>query len=712
MFMLIRLLGPLRLAGFTGPIAITAPKERAIVAALALQTNRTVPEATLVEVLWGESPPRTAPNALQSHIARLRRKLASEAPHLAIETRGGGYALVGPAEGLDVAVADRMRAEAVEAAAAEDHEEVIRLASAGLDLWEGEPLAEFAGDEWALGPTKRLEDVRLELIELRIDAALALGRHRTVTADLEDLTGRYPYHEGLWARRIVALYRSGRQAEALRAYEQVRRELLETLGVDPGPELQALHQAVLGQSEDVAAPPPRPPSVPVAPANAPILRFAVSGDAHIAYRVDGQGDLDVVVLSGGILPIDSLTEEPRLAAAIELLGRRARVIHFDRRGVGISDSTSTGSPPTLEEWVEDAIAVLDAADSPAPAVLGWADGGLLALTLAATHPDRVARLVLIQAFPRFTPTNDYPWGQSFEQQPIEDVTDAILSPAAPSPFDLLGLIAPSLAEDAAFRSWWDRAGYRGASPAMAMALRRVVESADVRHHLESVRAPTLIIQRPDALATDPAHGRYLAARIPDAQYIEVPGRDDLWWIGHTDRMLDTIETFVLGESTPPEPERVLAAIMFTALASSTELAAQRADSRWRHLLDQHKTIVRAALGRACGREIKAIDDGFLCIFGAPAHAMRCAIGIRSETTRLGLQVRAGIHAGEIELRDGDVHGFAVNLAAQVVDAAGAGEILISRTVADLVAGGATELTDRGEYPMKGLTEPMRLFAVR
>lgn len=709
--MQIRLLGPLRLAGATGAIAITAPKERAIVAALGLQLNGTVPEATLLEVLWGESPPRTAPKTLQSHIARLRRKLAEGASDLTIETRGGGYALVGPPDGLDLAVGDRMRAEAVQAAAAEDHDEVIRLASAALDLWDGEPLAEFAGDQWALGPRKRLEDLCLELIELRIDAALAVGRHRTVTADLEDLTARYPYHEGLWGRRIVALYRSGRQAEALRAYEQVRRHLLETLGVDPGPELQALYQAVLSQSEYVAAPPPRPPSVSVAPANAPILRFAVSRDAHIAYRVDGQGDLDVVVLSGGILPIDALTEEPGLAAAIEQLGRWARVIHFDRRGVGISDSTSTGSPPTLEEWVEDTIAVLDATDSTAPAVLGWSDGGLLALTLAATYPDRVGRLVLIQAFPRFTPTIDYPWGQSFEQ-PIEDVTDAMLSPAEPGPFDLLGLIAPSLADDAAFRSWWDRAGYRGASPAMAMALRRVVDSADVRYHLASVRAPTLIIQRPDAPATDPAHGRYLAARIPDAQYIEVPGRDDLWWVGDTDRMLDSIETFVVGESGSPDPERILATIMFTDLASSTELVAERGDSRWRHLLDQHKAMVRTALGRARGREIKTIGDGFLCIFDAPAHAMRCAIGIRDETIRLGLQVRAGIHAGEIELRDGDIHGFSVDVAARMVDAARAGEILISRTVADLIAGGPTELADRGEYPMKGLNEPMRLFAVR
>jgi class 3 adenylate cyclase len=388
----------------------------------------------------------------------------------------------------------------------------------------------------------------------------------------------------------------------------------------------------------------------------------------------------------------------------------SRVIRFDRRGTGLSEPVSASAASTVEGWVEDALTVLDAAGCERVAVFAATDAGLAGLVLAATHPERVERLVLLHGYARSLWAPDFPFGLT--PQAWRTLVDTATEPNATDPgFDILAVLAPSVCDDRRFRDWWDRAGHRGASPAVARAMWHALVETDVRHTLGTIHVPTLVMHRRDNAWTDAEHSRYLADHIEGARLEMLPGGDDLWWVGETDELLCEIEEFLTGRRPAPESNRVLATVLFTDIVASTERAAAFGDRPWRELLDRHNEIVRGQLQRYGGREVTTTGDGFLATFDGPARAIRCACAIREAVGPLGIELRIGVHTGEVEIIGADVGGIAVHIGARVMALARPGEVLVSGSVPPLVAGSGIEFCDRGDHELKGVPGTWRLFSV-
>jgi class 3 adenylate cyclase/pimeloyl-ACP methyl ester carboxylesterase len=446
-------------------------------------------------------------------------------------------------------------------------------------------------------------------------------------------------------------------------------------------------------------------------ASRPKTRYARSGDADIAYQVLGDGPLDLLFCTGQWVPIDCMDEEPAMARFIRRLSSFARLIRFDARGTGLSERGSPDAPPTCEQRVLDILAVLDAVGAHRPAVLAPFLATPEGITLAATRPERLANLVVLNGSARLLWAPDYPAGiplRLFDRQ----VDHFFETDAVESGFDNVALWAPSLADDDEFRAWFDRSGNLGATPAMAAAMIHEVYRTDVRHLLPDVGVPTLVIDRIDIPSPiGPEHGRYIADRIPGAVYRGLPGIDSLYWVGDSGPVLDEIEEFLTGARSGAGAERVLATVLFTDIVGSTDRASRMGDAGWRDLLDRHDRAVRSQLERFRGREVKTVGDGFVATFDSPGRAIECAGAIADAVRPLDLEVRAGIHTGEIELRGGDVAGMAVHIGARVSSLAGPGEVLVSSTVKDLVTGSPVRFADRGGHTLKGVPGEWRIYAV-
>jgi class 3 adenylate cyclase len=427
--------------------------------------------------------------------------------------------------------------------------------------------------------------------------------------------------------------------------------------------------------------------------------YARSGDLRIAYQVVGQGPLDLVFVPGFISNLDHYWDEPNLARFLTRLSSFSRLILFDKRGTGLSDRL--GNLPSLEERMDDVRAVMDAVDSKRAALLGISEGGAMSMLFAATYPDRTQALILYgtyadfhtwvlppDRFERFLEKIDRSWGQG----------------------DSLSAFAPTKVADERFRQWWARFERLGASPSAVITLMRMNSQIDVRHILPAIRVPTLVMHRVGDTRVNVEGGRYLAAHIPGAKYVEFPGIDHVLWASDVDPAADEIEEFLTGSRSESEPDRVLATVLFTDIVDSTRKAEAMGDRDWRLLLEQHDRIVRAEISRFRGREIKTLGDGFLATFDGPARAVRCAGAIIRAVHPLGLSVRCGVHTGEIETKGEDIGGIAVHVAARIAALAGGREVLVSRTVRDLVAGSDLHLEDRGAFELKGLSERMPLFA--
>jgi class 3 adenylate cyclase len=439
-------------------------------------------------------------------------------------------------------------------------------------------------------------------------------------------------------------------------------------------------------------------------------RYAKCGEVDIAYQVLGDGPVDLLVYTGALIPIDCVDEEPAMARFQRRLGSFSRLIRFDRRGMGLSDRGSASAPPTREQWVQDALAVLDAVGSKQAAVFAPFSNSPEGVTMAAACSERVSHLIVVNGLARFAWAPDYPVGVA--QSQIDSLVPLMAkADAVEHGHDAVANLAPSLAEDPAFRAWWDRSGNRAAAPEMARAILEQSLQVDVRHCLAQVRVPTLVLHRSDIEGLGAGHGRYLAEHIVGAKYVELPGSDTLYWVGDTERMLDEIEEFLTGVRGGPGAERVLATVLFTDIVGSTHRAALLGDRRWRDLLERHDRSVRQQLERFRGREVDKAGDGFLARFDSPGRAIECALAIRDALGALDLDVRAGIHTGEIELRGDDVTGLAVHIGARVSALAGAGEVFVSAAVPPLVAGSDITFADRGEYTMKGVPGAWRIFAV-
>jgi class 3 adenylate cyclase len=440
------------------------------------------------------------------------------------------------------------------------------------------------------------------------------------------------------------------------------------------------------------------------------VRYANSGGAYVAYQVIGEGSRDLLVVMEGFISVDMMDDEPRLARCMARLGSFARLIRFDRRGIGLSDPVSPSTPPTLEQWVEDAIAVLDAVESERAIVLASAEASSVGLLLAATHPDRVQSVVVVNGFARALVDVDYPEGLT--RDALTQFVDWTVAPSDDGSSDFLLEVAPSVANDTGFRQWWEEAGRRGASPGTARALLRVAMESDVRAVLPAIRIPTLVAHFRDDPLVPVRAGRYIADHVTGAHWVEIPGADDYWWASDSaDVVLAEVEEFVTGVlGTPPE-NRVLSTVLFTDIVSSTERAIDLGDHRWRDMLDSHDKAVRRQLARFRGNEVNTTGDGFLATFDGPARAVECACAIRDAARQLGVEVRSGVHTGEIELRGDDIAGVAVHIAARVAALAEPSTVWVSRTVTDLVTGSGIRFTDRGNRDLKGVPGTWDLYAV-
>jgi len=442
-------------------------------------------------------------------------------------------------------------------------------------------------------------------------------------------------------------------------------------------------------------------------ADPPQTRYAGSGEAAIAYQVVGEGPRDLVVISGWVSHLELQWEHSAMRRFIEQLSGFARVILLDKRGTGLSDRVAVSDLPTLEQRMEDVRAVMDAAGSERASLLAIAEGGPLAMLLAATHPERVEALVLYGTFARWTRAPDYPWAPPAEHH-------------ARAGEDLrrhwgegrnIDYFAPSLVGDPDIESFWGRYQRQSASPTAAVALTRMATEIDVRDLLPSVRVPTLVLHRRDDRVTQIGCGRYLAEHIAGARLVELPGDDHWWFAGDVDALIDEIGEFLTGEIPPREPQRVLSTVLFTDIVGSTERAAEMGDARWRELLQAHESVTRREVARAHGQTVKTLGDGALATFDGPARAVRCACALRDAVRGLGLDLRAGVHTGEIERIGDDVGGLAVHLGARVGAMAGAGEVLASQTVRDLVVGSGIEWEERGAHQLKGVPGEWRIYAV-
>jgi len=427
----------------------------------------------------------------------------------------------------------------------------------------------------------------------------------------------------------------------------------------------------------------------------PETRYARTNDGvHIAYQVVGDGPPDVALVDNWSLPLEAKWEHPVIGAVFRRLASLGRLICFDKRGIGCSDSAPLEASSTIEAWMDDLGCVLDASRSERPWVLGATEGAQVGVLFAATNPDRCSGLVLVNLLP--------------EPQMTEATAKAYVELFDFNSPHFLEIVAPTIASQPELARWWGTFARLQASPATQRRLREVLVGADIRGVLRSIRVPTLVLNRVDRVGNP---GEDEAANIDGARYVELKGADHYWWVGNANAVLDEVEEFLTGDRPEVEVDRVLATLLFTDIVSSTKHAARLGDKRWAAVLDQHDALVARELANHRGCKVNPTGDGILATFDGPARAVRCAQAICSAVQSLGIEVRAGLHTGEVELRGDDIGGIAVHIGQRVCSVAGPGEVLVTRTVTDLVAGSGIEFDDRGERELKGIPGVWRLFVV-
>jgi len=438
----------------------------------------------------------------------------------------------------------------------------------------------------------------------------------------------------------------------------------------------------------------------------PQTRYARSGEVGIAYQVFGEGDVDLVVAWPYLSHLDLMWESPAISRFLRRLGAFARVVVFDRRGVGLSDPAP--GAPTLEERMDDLRAVMDAASCERAALLGMSEGATMSMLFAATYPQRTSALVLWGAMARSTAAPDYPW--ALEREVLQEANDELIGPLW-GQGATIEIFSPSLADDPRAREFQARFERQAASPMRAQQLLEMFFDTDVRGALPLIQAPTLVLHRRQDHAVNYRAARWLADQIGGSRYTELEGEDHFPWVGDSNAALEAIEEFLTGVRPGPAPERVLATVLFTDIVDSTRLATEMGDRRWRELLEEHQNLVRQHLGRFEGREIKTTGDGFLAVFDGPTRAAQCARAIVEEMPVLGIEVRAGLHTGEVELMGEDVGGIAVHVAARIAALADGGVVLASRTVRDLAVGSGVGFEPFGRHSLKGVPDEWDVYTV-
>jgi DNA-binding winged helix-turn-helix (wHTH) protein/pimeloyl-ACP methyl ester carboxylesterase len=440
----------------------------------------------------------------------------------------------------------------------------------------------------------------------------------------------------------------------------------------------------------------------------PETMYARSGEVNIAYQVLGNAPLDIVFVMGWVSHLEYFWREPSFARFLMRLASFSRLILFDKRGTGLSDRVPINKLPTLEQRMDDVRAVMDAVGSERAALIGVSEGGPMCSLFAATYPEKTLALVMMGTYAKRVRDSEYPWAPTVEERKhfFEEIRQHWGGPVG------LEERAPTVAHDPRFREWWATYLRMGASPGAALALTQMNAEIDVRHVLPSVHVPTLVIHRTDDQCLKVEEGRYVAGRIPGAHYVELPGRDHLPFVGDQDAILDEVEEFLTGARHAHEPDRVLATVLFTRIVDTQERGAHVGAGRWQGLIQGLRAYVRKEIEWFRGREIDMVGDRPLAIFDGPARAVRCAYAIVEYASRLGVEMRAGLHTGECDVVDGKVGGVAPEIGVRVANKAAAGEVLVSNTVKDLVAGSGIRFEDRGAHTLGRVLGEWRLFGVR
>ena len=439
----------------------------------------------------------------------------------------------------------------------------------------------------------------------------------------------------------------------------------------------------------------------------PEVHYARSGDVHIAYQVLGEGNVDLVFCMGWLTNLETYWELPGYRRFMQRLAGFTRLILFDKRGMGLSDRSVMG---TLEERMDDVRAVMDAAGSERAVLLGVSEGAPLSMVFAATHPERTAGLIFVGGEVKEIREDDWPWGASTRER-YEGMLDGISSGETEWGKVTRVWFAPSKEHDPAVVAWLSRLLRSSASPAAAVAFMRLGSEIDVRYVAPSIHVPTLVLHTPEDPVVPYEQGRWLAEQIEGARFVELAGKDHVPWFDVADQVVTEVRDFLTGFREAAEPEKALATVLFTDIVGSTDRARELGDNEWTALLAQHHATVRTVLAQYRGREIATTGDGFLAAFDGPARGIRCAQAILEALDGIGIPARSGLHTGEVEVVGDDIAGIAVHIGARVAALAGPGEVLVSSTVRDLVAGSGIEFEDRGLHELKGLDEPRRLFAV-
>jgi pimeloyl-ACP methyl ester carboxylesterase/class 3 adenylate cyclase len=449
----------------------------------------------------------------------------------------------------------------------------------------------------------------------------------------------------------------------------------------------------------------------------PSTRYAKTVDGvHIAYQVFGDGPIDILFVLGWVTHIERMWEQPKISRFLERLSTFARVMVFDKRGVGLSDRVPEDRLPSLEVRMDDARAVMDAAGSKRVVVLGHSEGGPMATLFAATYPDRSVALILFGTGLCWNGATDYPFGSRYgtpeERERFAERREREWGTKELAAEYIAESFAPALADDEPTVTWWAEYMRNAASPGAASAFARMNSRIDARSALPAIHVPTLVMAREDDMDFPMEETKWIADNIRGARFVSFPGNEHYIFFGDTDVLLDEIERFVAEvRSDEAELDRMLATIMFTDIVNSTAMAAELGDRGWRDLIDGHHGVVRAMLGRFRGREVDTAGDGFFATFDGPARGVRCAEAICGAVTDLGIEVRAGVHTGEVEMIAGKVGGIAVNVGARIASLAAPSEVLVSHTVQGLVSGSGLVFEDAGEHRLKGVPDLWRLYRV-
>jgi pimeloyl-ACP methyl ester carboxylesterase/DNA-binding SARP family transcriptional activator len=696
--MAVGVLGPFEALVDGVDVTPAARKERALLAMLAINHGRVIGADRLIEELWPDLTVDRARHVLQVRVAGLRKLLKESGAGCALQFVDPGYRLAVDPEDIDYhrffALVDLARDQSQ----AGDPAGAAKSLREALSLWRGEPLADVQICVTLETEAARLAGARVDAIEDCVEAEMACGCHRAVVAELDGLVAVHPLRERLWSLRVLALYRCGRQAEALRACASIRRRLVDELGVEPGPALRALEAAVLDQRPELDWSPgaqlgaSSPFSSSARGLHAgrdsipPVQYVRTEDGVNLAYQVAGDGHLDLIVVPGFTSHLDVWWETwPRLARR---LASFSRLILFDKRGMGLSDRPLHSG---IEHWMEDTRVVLDAVGSEQAVILGMSAGGTVAILFAATYPERTRSLVLYGATARYLRDDDYPIGLRPER--VDGIVEEV--EAGWGSGVLFDEFCPSASANPVLReqyAWFQRVS---ASPGAAGAYLRALLQIDVRPALSMVSAPTLVLHATRD-RTDPVErARYMAERITNAKMVELDSADHLIWLSDAlDVMTNEIQDFVTGAVPDREINRVLTTVLLIGGVEPHD------DGPARHVIDRFQ-----------GEVVKYDDNGILATFDGPARAIRCASAIVNNRCSVGGRARAGVHSGECEVVGDSVGGVAVRIARRVVDLARPGEVLVSQTVRDLVTGSAITFKSRGTYALEDVGRVWRVYAV-